>query len=62
MRCGDYRVDAEVFKWQTLEMLLEADVKLRLHTLLRNWIMIFPTGVLCQKLSKDYWSLVEEYI
>ena len=30
---GDYRVDAEVFKWQTLEMLQEAGVRLRLHTL-----------------------------
>ncbi|MFN2131714.1 MAG: FAD-dependent oxidoreductase [Anaerolineae bacterium] len=31
--CGDYRVDAELFKWQTLEMLLEAGVRVRLHTL-----------------------------
>lgn len=32
-RSGDYRVDAELFKWQAAEMLLEADVRLRLHTL-----------------------------
>jgi len=31
--CGDYRVDAEPFKWQALEMLLEAGVRVRLHTL-----------------------------
>jgi len=31
--CGDYRVDAEMFKWQALEMLLEAGVRVRLHTL-----------------------------
>jgi hypothetical protein len=31
--CGDYRVDAEMFKWQALEMLLEAGVDVRLHTL-----------------------------
>jgi len=31
--CGDYRVDAELFKWQALEMLLDAGVRLRLHTL-----------------------------
>jgi hypothetical protein len=31
--CGDYRVDAEMFKWQALEMLLELGVKVRLHTL-----------------------------
>jgi hypothetical protein len=31
--CGDYRVDAELFKWQALEMLLEAGVRVRLHTL-----------------------------
>ena len=31
--CGDYRVDAEVFKWQALEMLQEAGVTIRLHTL-----------------------------
>jgi hypothetical protein len=31
--CGDYRVDAETFKWQALEMLLEAGVRVRLHTL-----------------------------
>jgi NADPH-dependent 2,4-dienoyl-CoA reductase/sulfur reductase-like enzyme len=30
--CGDYRVDAEIFKWQALEMLLEAGVRIRLHT------------------------------
>lgn len=30
---GDYRVDAEVLKWQALEMLLEAGVTVRLHTL-----------------------------
>jgi hypothetical protein len=30
--CGDYRVDAETFKWQALEMLLEAGVRVRLHT------------------------------
>jgi NADPH-dependent 2,4-dienoyl-CoA reductase/sulfur reductase-like enzyme len=30
--CGDYRVDAEIFKWQALEMLLEAGVRVRLHT------------------------------
>ncbi|MBC7316670.1 MAG: FAD-dependent oxidoreductase, partial [Chloroflexi bacterium] len=32
-RSGDYRVDAELFKWQAAEMLLEAGVRLRLHTL-----------------------------
>ena len=31
--CGDYSVDPEVFKWQAVEMLLEAQVTLRLHTL-----------------------------
>jgi hypothetical protein len=31
--CGDYRVDAELFKWQALEMLLEAGARVRLHTL-----------------------------
>jgi ribulose 1,5-bisphosphate synthetase/thiazole synthase len=31
--CGDYSVDVEVFKWQAAEMLLEAGVKLQLHTL-----------------------------
>ena len=31
--CGDYRVDAEVFKWQAAQMLQEAGVKIRLHTL-----------------------------
>jgi len=30
---GDYRVDAEVFKWQAVEMLQEAGVSIRLHTL-----------------------------
>jgi hypothetical protein len=30
---GDYIVDAELFKWQAAEMLLEAGVRLRLHTL-----------------------------
>ena len=30
--CGDYKVDAETFKWQALEMLLEAGVRVRLHT------------------------------
>ena len=33
MRCGDYRVDAEVFKWQVVEMLQEAGVRIRLHTM-----------------------------
>lgn len=32
-RSGDYRVDAEVFKWQVGEMLAEAGVHIRLHTL-----------------------------
>jgi hypothetical protein len=32
-RSGDYSVDAELFKWQAAEMLLEAGVRLRLHTL-----------------------------
>ena len=32
-RSGDYRVDAEVFKWQAAEILMEAGVKIRLHTL-----------------------------
>ena len=31
--CGDYRVDAETFKWQALEMLSEAGACVRLHTL-----------------------------
>lgn len=31
--CGDYRVDAEVFKWQAAEMLLEAEADILLHTL-----------------------------
>jgi hypothetical protein len=30
---GDYAVDAEIFKWQALEMLQEAGVHIRLHTL-----------------------------
>ena len=30
---GEYRVDAELFKWQASEMLLEEGVQLRLHTL-----------------------------
>ena len=30
---GDYIVDAELFKWQAAEMLVEAGVRLRLHTL-----------------------------
>lgn len=30
---GEYKVDPELFKWQTAEMLLEANVKLRLHTM-----------------------------
>ena len=30
--CGDYVVDAEVFKWQAAEMLREAGVRIRLHT------------------------------
>jgi hypothetical protein len=30
---GDYSVDAEIFKWQALEMLQEAGVHIRLHTL-----------------------------
>ena len=33
LQCGDYRVDAEVFKWRVAEMLLEAGVNIRLHTL-----------------------------
>jgi hypothetical protein len=32
-KCGDYRVDAELFKWQALEMLIEAGADIRLHTL-----------------------------
>lgn len=32
-RAGDYRVDAEVLKWQMAEMLEEAGVAIRLHTL-----------------------------
>jgi len=32
LRCGDYRVDRELFKWQAVEMLLEAGCGLRLHT------------------------------
>lgn len=31
-RCGDYWVEAEVFKWQAVEMLQEAGVCIRLHT------------------------------
>jgi hypothetical protein len=30
---ADYTVDAELFKWQALEMLLEAGAEIRLHTL-----------------------------
>ena len=30
---GDYRVDAEIFKWQAAEMLQESGVTIRLHTL-----------------------------
>jgi hypothetical protein len=33
LHCGDYAVDAEVFKWQAAEMLLEAGSDIRLHTL-----------------------------
>ncbi|MBN1138789.1 MAG: FAD-dependent oxidoreductase [Anaerolineae bacterium] len=29
---GDYDVDAEIFKWQAVEMLQEAGVRIRLHT------------------------------
>jgi ribulose 1,5-bisphosphate synthetase/thiazole synthase len=32
-RCGDYLVDAEIFKWQAVEMLQEAGVRIRLHTM-----------------------------
>ena len=32
-KSGDYRVDAETFKWQAVEMLTEAGVNIRLHTL-----------------------------
>ncbi len=32
-RSGDYVVDAELFKWQAAEMLQEAGVRIRLHTL-----------------------------
>ena len=32
LRCGDYRVDAEVFKWQATEMLQEVGSNIRLHT------------------------------
>ena len=38
--CGDYAVDAEVFKWQALEMLLEAGVGIRLHTLVCEPLMV----------------------
>lgn len=38
-RSGDYRVDAELFKWQAAEMLLEAGVRLRFHTLACDPIM-----------------------
>ncbi len=33
LRYGDYRVDPEIFKWQAVEMLLEADVTVLFHTL-----------------------------
>jgi ribulose 1,5-bisphosphate synthetase/thiazole synthase len=33
LNCGDYRVDAELFKWQVVEMLLESGVNLLFHTL-----------------------------
>lgn len=38
-RCGDYTVDAEVFKWQAAEMLEEAGAQLLLHTLVCDPIM-----------------------
>lgn len=36
---GEYRVDAELFKWQVAQMLLEEGVTLRLHTLACDPIM-----------------------
>jgi hypothetical protein len=51
--CGDYRVDAEMFKWQALEMLLEARARVRLHTLacepmLKHGVV---TGILAESKS-----------
>ena len=37
--CGDYRVDAEVFKWQAAEWLLQAGADLLLHSLVCAPIM-----------------------
>jgi len=36
---GDYVVDAEIFKWQAAEMLLDAGVRLRLHTMVCDPLM-----------------------
>ena len=33
LRYGDYRVDSEIFKWQVVEMLLEAGVNILFHTM-----------------------------
>jgi succinate dehydrogenase/fumarate reductase flavoprotein subunit len=37
---GEYRVDPELFKWQAVEMLAEAGVQIRLHTLACEPILI----------------------
>ena len=39
MRFGDYRVDAEIFKWQAVEMLCEAGADILLHALACEPIM-----------------------
>ncbi len=51
--CGDYSVDAEVLKWQAAELLLEAGVIVRLHTLACEPVMEEGrvTGVLMESKS-----------
>jgi ribulose 1,5-bisphosphate synthetase/thiazole synthase len=51
--CGDYSVDAEVLKWQAAELLLEAGVSVRLHTLACEPVMEggCVTGVLMESKS-----------
>ena len=50
---GDYCVDAEMFKWQAIEMLLEAGVHVRLHTLACEALLdgSTVTGVLTESKS-----------
>lgn len=38
-KCGDYRIDPEVFKWQAVEMLSEAGAEVLVHTLVCDPIL-----------------------